>query len=155
MTELDLTPAVSSDLPKRRARNWLLMLGIGLLLVFVLWQALSSARVFYYNVDEAVDIRTELGEDTFRMQGVVVTEPATNSSGAMAFVVVFNEVRAEVVHVGEEPSDLFDLGQPVVVEGHWQGETFVSTQILVKHSESYVADNGDRPGVGETPVSKQ
>ncbi len=151
MTEIDLTPAVEPDQPGRsRIRNWLIVGGIGALLAFILVQALTSARVFFYNVDEAVAQRSELGDETFRMQGVVVSEPETDTDGRMTFTVNFNEVDAQVVHVGEEPSDLFELGQNVVVEGHWEGDAFTSAQILVKHSENYVAEYGDdRPGVGE------
>ncbi len=126
--------------------------GVLVLLGFVLFQALTSARVFFRNVDEAVAERAEIGDQTFRMQGVVVTEPAENSRGAITFQIAFNDVEANIVHIGEEPSDLFELGMPVVVEGHWEGDVFASTQILVKHSESYVADNEDRPGVGENPT---
>ncbi len=123
--------------------------GVVAILGFVLFQALTSARVFFRNVDEAVAERAELGDTTFRMQGVVVTEPAEDARGAITFAVSFNDVDATILHVGEEPSDLFELGMPVVVDGHWEDDVFVSQQILVKHSESYVADNEDRPGVGE------
>ncbi len=155
MTEIDLTPSEADEPVARRngVRNWLILGGIAAVLVFVLVQALTSARVFFYNVDEAVAQQAELGDQTFRMQGVVVTEPETDDSGRMSFTVNFNEVDAEVVHIGEEPSDLFELGQAVVVEGRWERGTFTSSQILVKHSESYVAENeGERPGVDRSSV---
>ncbi len=153
MTEIDLTPVdPGSDEPRNKLRNRLIMGAVVALLGFVLFQALTSARVFFRNVDEAVAERAEIGDQTFRMQGVVVTEPDEDSRGAITFAIAFNDVEADIVHVGEEPSDLFELGMPVVVEGHWEGEVFTSQQILVKHSESYVADNEDRPGVGDNGV---
>ncbi len=158
MTELDLTPNESNVAAPRKSawRNRLLVGGIALLLVFVLAQALTSARVFFYNVDEAVAQRADIGTDTFRMQGVVVTEPATDSTGRMSFAVSFNDVEASVVHVGEEPSDLFEIGQSVVVEGRWEGDSFTSSQILVKHSENYIAEyESDRPGVGDNGIDAQ
>ncbi len=151
--DLDLTPRSASELagqrPGNRRRNWLIGLGIVGLLGFMGFKALTNARVYYYNVDEAVDQQSDLGERTFRMQGNVVSEPDTAASGALVFTVAFNDESATVRHVGAEPTDLFDLGVPVVVEGHWDGDEFVSNQILVKHSEEYVADNGDRDGVGD------
>lgn len=153
LTEIDLTPLdPGSAAPRNRTRNRLMIGAVVLVLGFVLFQALTSARVFFRNVDEAVAERAELGDQTFRMQGVVVSEPAEDNRGAITFAIAFNDVEAEIVHVGEEPSDLFELGMPVVVEGHWQGDLFTSQQILVKHSESYVADNEERPGVGENGV---
>jgi len=147
--DLDLTPREPDGRSSRRAgglsvRNIVIVVGFVAVLGFVLYQALSSARVFFYNVDEAVERREELDDVTFRMQGTVVTEETVDSSGALLFTVAFGDEKAEVRHVGDEPSGLFDLGEKVVVEGRWEGEVFRSHQILVKHSEAYVADNPDR-----------
>ena len=79
----------------------------------------------------------------------MVNEPVEDESGALVFNVGHNGVQATVRHVGEEPTDLFEVGIPVVAEGRWDGDAFESQQLLVKHSEAYVADNGDRPGVGD------
>jgi len=152
--ELDLTPSASatSSTPvkaKRNLRNWLIMAVFAGALGLILFQALTSARVFFYNVDEAVADRAELGESTFRLQGTVVDEPIEDDNGAMVFTVGHNGVQATIRHVGEEPTDLFEVGIPIVAEGRWDGDAFESQQLLVKHSESYVADNDERPGVGD------
>ena len=150
MTELDLTPrepdpGTSHTRIKRGPWfNRAIVGGLCLVLGFLVFQALTNAKVFFYNVDEAVANKAELADSTFRMQGTVVTEPATNATGAITFTVAFEDSMAEVRHVGQEPTDLFRIGQPVVVQGHWEGETFQSNQILVKHDESYVEDNPAR-----------
>ena len=59
------------------------------------------------------------------------------------FEVVFNEVAVDVAHEGDQP-ELFKPGIPVVLEGHWHGETFASDRIFVRHSSEYEADNGER-----------
>ncbi len=144
MTELDLTPQRPRPAESRSWRNWIIM---GLLAVaagFVLYQALTSARVFFLNVDEAVAQRSSLGDDTFQIQGTVVTEPEVGEGGLLVFTISYGGQDAMVRHVGAEPSSLFRLGQPVVAEGRWDGEAFQSTQILVKHSEEYVEDNPSR-----------
>ena len=56
-------------------------------------------------------------------------------------------------HLGDEPSDLFGVGQKVVVDGHWDGQTFESGQILLKHSEEYVEENPDRLDYDVTPTT--
>lgn len=145
--EMDLSPR-DLPAPKRSYRNWVV---VGVLLAagaFVITQALGSAAVFYLNVDEAQDRSAELEDEVFRMQGSVITEPATNSNGAIQFQVGWGGATQTVSHVGEEPTDLFALGQSVIVEGRFIGDVFQSTQILVKHSENYVADNEERDGVG-------
>ncbi len=141
---LDLTPAEYLDRPRRRWRNWAIMGALALVAGFVLVQALTNARVFFLNVDEAVAQRAELEGETFRMQGTVVDEPRTGADGSLLFTVAFGGEEAQIRHIGDEPSNLFELGEAVVAEGRWDGEVFLSTQVLVKHSEEYVEDNPDR-----------
>lgn len=145
---LDLTPRVGPQpvgpKSKRSIRNLVVVSVIAAALGFVLFQALTSARVFFYNVDEAIEQRDQLGQSRIRMQGNVVSEDGVDEVGALLFTVGFGGQTAEVKHVGDEPSDLFELGEAVVVEGHWEGEVFVSRQVLVKHSEEYVEDNPKR-----------
>lgn len=149
MTELDLTPHEPSGSSSRRSRsaslrNVAIMGVIGLVLVFVLYQAITSARVFFLNVDEAVEQRDDLGTQTFRMQGTVVTESGIDEVGALVFTVAFADKTADVRHTGDEPSNLFSVGQKVVVQGHWEREVFQSHQIVIKHSEEYIEGNPDR-----------
>lgn len=143
MTDLDLTPR---DVPTGRSgslRNWLIVGVLAVVAAFVLFQALTSARVYFLNVDEAVAQRADLGDDTFNMQGTVISEPASIGE-AMVFTMTFGGENAEIRHVGAEPTDLFKVGEQVVAKGHWDGTEFVSNQLLVKHSEEYVEDNPDR-----------
>ena len=144
MTDLDLTPREATGRSGRPWRNWLIVGALALAAGLVLYQALTSARVYFLNVDEAVAQRTELGNDTFNMQGTVVTEPVSSVDGAMMFTMTFGGAEAPVRHIGDEPTDLFKVGEQVVAKGSWQNGTFVSNQLLVKHSEEYVEDNPDR-----------
>lgn len=145
--ELDLTPTTPERAPGAPSRRWLnyavtaLIVGV---LGFVLFKAVTSATVYFYNVDEAVASRSEIGDRTFRLQGTVATDPVTSPDGIITFEVEYNGVSVNVHHTGAEPTDLFEFGIPVVAEGHWDGDTFESTQLLIKHSETYVADNPDR-----------
>lgn len=145
--DLDLTPRGDDPPPgvsRRSIRNKVIGGLVVAVLAFVLWQGLTDARVFFLNVDEAIEQRADLGERTLRMQGTVISTKGSSETGALLFTVAYNDATADVRHIGPEPSDLFDLGEPVVVEGRWRGEVFESTQILVKHDESYVEDNPDR-----------
>ena len=147
-SELDLSPrdhdAEPSGRRRRSIRNKIIGGVVAVALAFVLYQGLTNARVFFLNVDEAIEQRDDLGERTFRMQGTVVSQESASVDGPLLFTVAYNDATAQIRHVGPEPSDLFDLGEPVVVEGHWVGEVFESDQIIVKHDESYVEDNPAR-----------
>lgn len=149
LSGIDLTPRAPGRSPadrrKRRSyRNVAVLSVLAVVLGFVLYQALANARVFYLNVDEAVARESELGGQTFRMQGEVMDVQGADTSGALVFTMGYGEASATVRHIGDEPSDLFDVGQKVVVDGHWDGDAFQSRQILLKHSEEYVEENPDR-----------
>ena len=132
--------------PRRRRSPWayaalvLVLAGIGV----VAYQALSSASLYFYNADEAVEQRAALGDRRFRLQGLVVTDADPRGDG-VTFDVRFDGETVEVQHAGDPP-ELFEQGIPVVLEGRWASneDVFLSDRILVKHSEEYEADNGDR-----------
>ncbi len=110
---------------------------------FVVARGLGNATLFFYNADEAVARKTELGQDRFRLQGNVADGSVTRGDGAANFTVSHGGANVAVAHQGEIPQ-LFEPGIPVVLEGRWQGEVFVSDRMLVKHSEVYVEKNPDR-----------
>lgn len=157
MNEIDLTPSDSSDHGSSRSlsslRNWLIGLSFLLLIGFFLYKALDQASVYFLNVDEAIEEKQALSSKTFRMQGQVLTQP--KSSDDFKFFIGYGGEQALVDHVGDEPSDLFECGQNVVVEGNWAGDYFVSKQIFVKHSEDYLEDNPDRISDQEGANSKK
>lgn len=152
---LDLTPRTAPPVgggSTDRGRRVAVLGVLGLLvvaLVFMAYQGLSSASVFFRNADEAVAERADLGTKRFRLQGTVVEDTVRNSSEyggtAVRFTVTYGGVDVEVLHQGDPP-ELFQPGIPVVVEGHWSEteDWFESDRILVKHSETYEADNPDR-----------
>lgn len=135
--------------PKRRRSPWaygvlaVVLLGLGV----VVYQGLTSASLYFYNADEAVEQKADLGDKRFRLQGTVQAESIDAIDGGVAFTVAYNGVEVAVEHQGDPP-ELFQPGIPVVLEGRWSstGDSaeFDSDRILVKHSEQYEADNGDR-----------
>lgn len=109
----------------------------------VVARGLGNATMFFYNADEAVARRAQLGEDRFRLQGNVLDGSVARADGAANFTVSYGGVDVAVAHQGEIPH-LFEPGIPVVLEGHWRGDVFVSDRMLVKHSEVYVEQNPNR-----------
>lgn len=147
---MELTPRPAAELGSaapRRRRNplvygvlVLVLLGIGV----VAYQGLTSASLYFYNADEAVEQRADLGDRRFQLQGSVLNDVASTDDG-VTFTVKFDGVEVPVRH-GGDPPELFEPGIPVVLQGSWApaGDEFLSDRILVKHSEEYEADNGGR-----------
>lgn len=149
---MELTPrtsATESSVSRARTRRspWAygtllaVLVGLGI----VVYQGLTSASLYFYNADEAVEQRDELGDRRFRLQGSVLGSSIEELDNGIAFTVVYDKVSVGVVHAGDPP-ELFEPGIPVVLEGRWSaaGDVFESDRILVKHSEEYEADNRDR-----------
>jgi cytochrome c-type biogenesis protein CcmE len=147
--------AAGTVTPTRRRSPWaygalaLVLLGIGV----VAYQALSSASLYFYNADEAVAQRAQLGDRRIRLQGAVASAVDETADGVV-FTVRFNGASV-VVHHNGDPPELFERGIPVVLEGRWDesGDFFRSDRILVKHSEEYEAENQDRIADAEDATS--
>ena len=148
---MELTPRTApgpSDPPSapRRRRPWAylvlvaVLVGIGV----VAYQGLTSASLYFYNADEAVEERDTLEDQRIRVQGTVQDDIEGLAEG-VAFTISFNGVDVPVVHDGDPP-ELFAAGTPVVIEGRWatDAEPFLSDEIVVKHDEQYEAENGER-----------
>ena len=151
---MELTPRTVADdtsagsgAPRRRRSIWaygalvVVLVGLGV----VVWQGLTSASLYFYNADEAVEQRADLGDRRFRLQGSVLGDTIEARDDGVDFAVAFNGVQVDVHHDGDPP-ELFQPGIPVVVEGRWaEGEDwFASDTIRVKHSEQYEEEHEDR-----------
>lgn len=129
-----------------RVRNVSALLVICGAVAFLLVQGISGSLNFYETVGEALHHRSDLKESTFRLEGVVAPGSIIATDKGASFALVEGKQRIDVVNTGTPPQ-LFQGNIPVVVSGHFTsgpGNHFVSNQILVKHSSSYVASHPDR-----------
>lgn len=124
-------------------RTWVVVVVVLAALGYLAWQGIGNATLYFYNADEAVERRDELGDRRFRVQGTVVDGSVQETGTAVDFTIEFAGASIPVHHVGDPP-ELFQPGIPVVLEGRFEGETFASDQIMVKHTSEYKAENPDR-----------
>ena len=140
--------------PTGRRRRWaaaLVVAGVAVAVALLVNNLLSDAALFFYNADEAVERRDQLGFERFHLQGTPAFEPVQTffqDRPVLAFAVVFDGVAVDVVHRGD-PAELFQPGVPVVLEGAWRntpgpgpavaedGWHFASDRMLVKHDNDY------------------
>jgi cytochrome c-type biogenesis protein CcmE len=92
--------------------------------------------VLFEPVSKAVAGREEQGTRSFKMSGLVVPGSIHTRGDDVDFVVTEGGQTAGVRFSGSPP-DLFADCAPVVVEGRWEGDTFVSDQLLIKHGNEY------------------
>ena len=126
-----------------RRRLWLAGGVVVVALGFLVAQGLGNATLYFRTADEAVAQRESLGGRRFRIQGDVVAGTISQTGNDVSFTLAKNGVEVPVRHRGDPP-ELFQPGIPVVLEGHFEGQVFDSDRILVKHSETYTAENPER-----------
>jgi len=122
---------------------WLAGVVVLAALGFLVFQGLGNATLYFRTADEAVAQRSQLGDRRFRIEGDVVDGSVRQEGNDVSFTLTSKSVEVPVRHRGDPP-ELFRPGIPVVLEGRFQGDHFTSDRILVKHSETYVAENPDR-----------
>jgi cytochrome c-type biogenesis protein CcmE len=125
-----------------RRRQVVAVAVVGAAFGFLAYQGLSNATEYFYTADQAVAKQASLGTQPFRIEGTV--EPGVTHTGAgTTFDIVANDVSVHVVD-SAQPPELFKVGIPVVLEGHWQGAYYAADQIMVKHTASYVEAHPSR-----------
>jgi cytochrome c-type biogenesis protein CcmE len=103
---------------------------------FLVARGLANAMNYYLTANQAVAQRAKLGNTDFRIQGKVL--PGVHEVGTtLHFAITASNVDVNVVSTGSPPQ-LFRVGLPVVLDGHWQGNVFSSFQIMVQHGSTYV-----------------
>ena len=110
-------------------------------LIFLLVEGLGSSLDYFDTVGQAMAHRQTLGTQTFRLEGTVVPNSIQATDTGSNFTICQG---SDVVHVANagSPPQLFGSRVPVVVVGHFTTKTsldFDATQILVKHTASYIA----------------
>lgn len=145
MTAPAVAPAPSRRRPPGVARRrWIAAVVVLAALGFLVTRAVGDATVYFRTADEAVAERATLGDRRFRIEGLVVPGSVRKGADGVDFAIRGERgAVVEVVHEGNVP-ELFQPDIPVVMEGRFVGERYVSDRILVRHTSEYRAENPER-----------
>jgi cytochrome c-type biogenesis protein CcmE len=136
-------PETGAERRSRRLRYAVVGLVLVGALAFLLVKGLGSALDFYLTADQAVAQRATLGSRTVNVEGLVAPGSVHATSEGVDFVVTSGSTSLQVDNSGSPPQ-LFQANIPVIAVGHFRGDTFISDQILVKHSANYIAAHPGR-----------
>lgn len=143
---LELAPVEVAAAPSRgRLRVVVVLVLVGAAVVALLSQGLLHSLNYFETVDQALAQRASLGDREIRLEGVV-SAPVTRSAAGADFLLAGSRGTIPVEEVGSPP-ELFQVNIPVVVVGHFNsasGTVFHATQIMVKHSATYIAQHPSR-----------
>ena len=114
--------------------------GVAILIIagFLIYQALSSSLVYFILPSEFAANPTQYEDRRIRLGGIVAPESVQydDQNLQLAFQITDSYQTYTVQHVGAPP-ELFRENTGVVVEGSFEGQTFKSDELLIKHSEVY------------------
>jgi len=145
---LDLAPVAAPPTRRRANRRTIGVLVVLVLAVLALLsQGLLRSLNYFETVDQALNSRAKLGTQTFRIEGVVRPHSITRTAGGASFWITGSAGKEVFVSAHGSPPELFRADIPVVVVGHFTSstsDTFYGTQIMVKHTASYIAAHPNR-----------
>lgn len=145
------------SLKKRRRVQVLVAAAAALVLaVALIGYGFRDGINLYRAPSQMADNPPQAGE-VFRLGGLVETGTLLRGAGeTISFRVTDGGASVPVRFTGVLP-DLFAEGQGMIGTGRMEGDTFVATEILAKHDESYmpreVIDSLKEQGVYEDPNS--
>ena len=115
-------------------------------LAYLLVEGLGSSLDYFDTVGQALAHRASIGTSTIRLEGVVVRGTVARTAKGTDFE-VSGGGHTVAVHDAGSPPQLFQPDIPVVVVGHFatpSSDLFLSDQIMVKHSATYIAAHPTR-----------
>ena len=144
----DVTPVAAPPIKRRgRGRSIGVLVVLALAVLALLSQGLLHSLNYFETIDQAMSSRAKLGTQTFRLEGVVEAHTIDRTSTGASFWMSGGHGERIFVSSHGTPPQLFQANIPVVVEGHFTSDTsnrFYGTQILVKHTASYIAAHPNR-----------
>ena len=141
------TPPAPARSQRRTLRRLVLVFVLlGAAIAYLLVEGLGSSLDYFDTVGQAFAHKASIGTSVIRLEGVVVPGTIRRTARGATFEVSGSGHDFFVRNTGSPPQ-LFQPDIPVVVVGHFESArsaTFVSDQIMVKHSATYIAEHPTR-----------
>ena len=124
-------------------KNLLLVLfGISLI-VFASIRIASNNTIYYYTTSEAIENITAISSERIKLGGFVVSESVSKGSiDETNFEITDGNKTIKIVFDGFIP-ELFQDEMGVILDGYSENNIFYSDDMLVKHDNEYVSEDGE------------
>ena len=123
-------------------KNFIFILfGISLI-IYSSVQIASSNTIFYYTTTEAYENVDVFESERLKLGGFVVSDSVAKTNNAETrFTVTDGNKVVTIIFDGFIP-DLFQEEMGVILDGYFQNEIFYSDDMLVKHDNEYISEDG-------------
>lgn len=110
---------------------------------YLAYSGARSSMAYYLTVGELLDRVATVGQSDIRLSGTVQDGTIARDpvAGTLAFLVTDGTRKLPVRYQGVVP-DAFKDGAQVVVEGRFDGQTFVAARLFAKCPSKFETDDG-------------
>ncbi len=118
-------------------RYWKFLVPASLIVgVLIVLMVTLSGNLVYFHTPTELYTEVAPSDTRLRLGGQVVTGTVIDEGDVLVLTVTDGRESLPVEHSGVIPQ-LFAEGQGVIVEGTWDGATFHSDTMLIRHDEQY------------------
>ena len=120
---------------------FLIFVGI-FIIVFASIRIASSNTIYYYTTTEA-NYLSSTSDERIKLGGFVVSDSVKKGElGATEFLITDGNVTMKINFDGFIP-ELFQDEMGVILDGYFSDDIFYSDDMLVKHDNEYISEDGE------------
>ena len=113
------------------------------LVIYASVQIASNNTIYYYTTSEATSALDVDNSERIKLGGFVQNESIENKgNGVTSFFITDGNEKIEIIFDGFVP-ELFQEEMGVILDGFFKDGVFYSDDMLVKHDNEYVSENGE------------
>ena len=120
---------------------FLIFVGI-FIIIFASIRIASSNTIYYYTTTEA-NYLSSTSDERIKLGGFVVSDSVKKGElGATEFLITDGNVTMKISFDGFIP-ELFQDEMGVILDGYFSDDIFYSDDMLVKHDNEYISEDGE------------
>ena len=120
---------------------FLIFIGISIV-IFASIRIASNNTIYYYTTTEA-NYLSSTSDERIKLGGFVVSNSVKKGElGATEFLITDGNVTMKISFDGFIP-ELFQDEMGVILDGYFSDDIFYSDDMLVKHDNEYISDDGE------------
>ena len=113
------------------------------LVIYASVQIASNNTIYYYTTSEATSALDVDNSERIKLGGFVQNDSIENKgNGVTSFFITDGNEKIEIIFDGFVP-ELFQEEMGVILDGFFKDGIFYSDDMLVKHDNEYVSENGE------------
>ena len=113
------------------------------LVIYASVQIASNNTIYYYTTSEATSALDVDNSERIKLGGFVQNDSIENKgNGVTSFFITDGNEKIEIIFDGFVP-ELFQEEMGVILDGFFKDGVFYSDDMLVKHDNEYVSENGE------------